>query len=254
MKRIIISLAVIGAVAAIAIGATTAFFSDTETSAGNSFAAGAIDLKVDSECSYNGAASNQCGTWEAKDLVGDTQGEGGLILGDRFFNFNDVKPGDYGENTISLHVVNNDAWVCAEVSNLASADNSCNEPEKVAEPNCEADNVGELQNALVMTVWKDDGVEGEGACNNVQDPGEVTLVSGQPVNGILPIYDSVTNNGAFLKAGDTTCLGVSWSLPAATQNEVQTDSLTGNISFNVVQSRNNDDFRCVPEVVTPPLN
>jgi predicted ribosomally synthesized peptide with SipW-like signal peptide len=248
MKRIIISLAVIGAVAAIAIGATTAFFSDTETSTGNTFTAGAIDLKVDSECTYNGVASDQCGTWEAKDLVGDSRDpNGGLVLGDRFFNFKDVKPGDYGENTISLHVVNNDAWVCAEVSNLANAENGCNEPEGLVDQTCDNPGVGqgELQNALVMTVWKDDGVDGEGKCDNIQQEGERTLISGYPINGILPIYDSTTQTGS-LAAGDTTCLGVSWSLPAATGNEVQTDSLTGDISFRVEQTRNNPDFSCVP--------
>jgi len=47
MKKIIISLSVIAAVAAIGIGVTVALFSDTETSAGNIFTAGTVDLKVD---------------------------------------------------------------------------------------------------------------------------------------------------------------------------------------------------------------
>jgi len=46
MKRIIISLSIIAAVAAIVVGATTAYFSDTETSAGNTFSAGTIDIRV----------------------------------------------------------------------------------------------------------------------------------------------------------------------------------------------------------------
>jgi predicted ribosomally synthesized peptide with SipW-like signal peptide len=45
--RIILSLAIIGAVAAIAIGGTVAYFSDTETSTGNTFTAGTIDISVD---------------------------------------------------------------------------------------------------------------------------------------------------------------------------------------------------------------
>ncbi len=47
MKKILISLSIVGAVAAIAIGATTAFFSDTETSTGNTFSAGTIDIAID---------------------------------------------------------------------------------------------------------------------------------------------------------------------------------------------------------------
>ena len=46
-KKIIISLGIIGAVAAIVVGATVAYYNDTETSTGNIFVAGALDLKVD---------------------------------------------------------------------------------------------------------------------------------------------------------------------------------------------------------------
>jgi predicted ribosomally synthesized peptide with SipW-like signal peptide len=46
MKKVLISLSIIGAVAAIAIGATVAYFSDIETSSGNTFTAGTLDLKV----------------------------------------------------------------------------------------------------------------------------------------------------------------------------------------------------------------
>ena len=54
-KRIIISLSVIGLVAAIAIGGTMAYFNDTEVSTGNVFTAGSIDLKVDHTlATYNG--------------------------------------------------------------------------------------------------------------------------------------------------------------------------------------------------------
>src|SRR4030042_4483321 len=49
MKKIVISLSVITAVAAIVIGATTAYFSDTETSAGNTFSAGTIDIAIDAQ-------------------------------------------------------------------------------------------------------------------------------------------------------------------------------------------------------------
>ena len=54
MKKILLSLAIIAVVGAVAVGVTGAFFSDTETSTGNTFTAGAIDLKVDSEQHYNG--------------------------------------------------------------------------------------------------------------------------------------------------------------------------------------------------------
>jgi len=45
-KKILISLSIIGIVAAIAVGGTIAYFSDTETSVGNTFTAGTIDISV----------------------------------------------------------------------------------------------------------------------------------------------------------------------------------------------------------------
>lgn len=49
MKKIIMSLAMIAAVSALVIGATGAFFSDTETSNNNTFSMGEIDISVDGE-------------------------------------------------------------------------------------------------------------------------------------------------------------------------------------------------------------
>jgi len=49
MKKIAISLGIIGVVAAVVIGATTAYFSDTETSKGNTISAGTIDIAVDGQ-------------------------------------------------------------------------------------------------------------------------------------------------------------------------------------------------------------
>ena len=49
MKNISRSLVVIVGVAALAIGGTIAYFSDTETSTGNTFSTGTIDISVDDQ-------------------------------------------------------------------------------------------------------------------------------------------------------------------------------------------------------------
>jgi len=49
MKKILLSLLTIGVVSAGVFGATKAFFTDTETSAGNTFSAGTIDIEVDGQ-------------------------------------------------------------------------------------------------------------------------------------------------------------------------------------------------------------
>lgn len=50
MKKILISLAIIAITVAISIGATVAYFDDTEISSGNTFAAGNLDLQIDLQC------------------------------------------------------------------------------------------------------------------------------------------------------------------------------------------------------------
>src|SRR5680860_1308234 len=60
-KRVLFSTAVIIAVVAATIAATGAFYNDTETSTGNIFTAGAIDLKVDHLAqTYNGDDCETC--------------------------------------------------------------------------------------------------------------------------------------------------------------------------------------------------
>jgi len=231
-KKILISLSVIGVVAAIAIGGTIAYFSDTETSTGNTFTAGTLDLKIDSTASYNGQPVTAA-TWALKDLV---------PTADKFFNFSDVKPGDEGENTISLHVYDNDAYVCATIANLISSENGCNEPEIGADPTCTTDSEGDLQDALKFTIWRD------GNCDNQYNENDVYLVqNADAANGTWALYDSTT--GAPLTGDTTACIGVAWNVPVETGNEIQSDTLTGDISFYAVQSRNNTNFKCVKEFV-----
>jgi len=52
-KKILISLSIIGIIAAIAVGGTIAYFSDTETSTGNTFTAGTIDISVNDMNPWN---------------------------------------------------------------------------------------------------------------------------------------------------------------------------------------------------------
>ena len=94
---------------AMAVGAgTMAYFSDTETSTGNIFTAGTLDLKLDLG-----------GTWY--------DGDNMLV-----FEETDVKPGDSGEATISLHVIGNDAWLWITFE-VTEDENGMNEPEALVD-------------------------------------------------------------------------------------------------------------------------
>lgn len=182
MKKIIISLAMIAAVGAVVVGATTAYFSDTETSTGNTFTAGSIDLGIDNASYYNGKFSQNTSWALAYDL------DGGEYL---FFDFADLKPGDYGEDTISIHVNNNDSWVCSATKVTDDLDNGCTEPENDADAeagNCDendANGSGDLADEIQIMWWADDG-------DNVYESDEILLSPGITNLGQAPLGQAVT--------------------------------------------------------------
>ena len=242
MKKILLSLLSIGVVTTVSIMATKANFFDEERSVGNMFTAGTIDLTVDNTCHYNGkvcaydenktaylweGTEEECFcTWEKKDLNGEL-----------LFNLLDVMPGDYGEDTISLHVDSDDAWVCAEIANLTSDDNGCKDPENEVDATC-GEGEGEMKENILFTVWEDLD------CNNILDGDETPIVTDETaIDGNWPIADASTGGGP-LEGGSDFCLGVSWRVPIETSNIIQTDSLKGDIIFTAVQADNLDDFTC----------
>jgi len=250
MKKIILSVAMIAAVAAVAIGATTAFFSDTETSTGNTFTAGAIDLQIDSECTVNNEEVGKCGEWAMKDLS---------PTADKFFNFSDIKPGDKGENTISLHVTNNDAWGCVNIIPTKNDDVSSNEPELTVDvPNTDSIYDGELAQNMTFKIWadmcNDTGRKAHPGDNiyTLNCEGDRLLTSGNgPITPTTYVLADSQHPNVFtglasdpLDGSQPYYLGVEWSLPIGTGNIVQTDTYQADVSFNVVQSRNNAGFVC----------
>lgn len=164
MKKILLSLLSIGAVAGVAVLATGAFFSDTETSTGNLLQAGAIDLGVDNHSFYNGRP-NEGTTWRVDYDLSDEPPR-------QFFHFRDIKPGDWGEDTISLHVNNNESWLCADVTLTSDDDNGLVDPETDDGDQTDGPGNGELADAVNWYWWADDG-DNVFECTfepNTQDP------------------------------------------------------------------------------------
>jgi hypothetical protein len=181
---------------------------------------------------------------------------------DEFFNFNDVKPGDNGENTVSIHIGSNDAWMCVSIANIVDADNSCTEPEDaeaselctVGAPEGVNPNLGELDSNLMFFAWRDDG-------DNVFEENEVPF--GAPVAASTLASQTWTladgGTGTPVEGDTTSYIGLAWC--AGTMNVVgtsitcdgsgmtnlaQTDSWGADLTFFVEQSRNNPNFRCNP--------
>lgn len=276
MKKITISFALIGLAAVAAVGATTAFFSDTETSSGNTFTAGAIDLTIDN-ASYavdytipnfndpTGAlAASPNTSWSLNNLTDQL-----------FFNFADLKPGDFGEDTISLHVDTNDAYACMRANITANDDNTIVEPEDQEDGtpgnNSDGTPTGDLADQLNFAFW----AETDG--DNVFEDDETTFWTGtaeslfndqwtaladsaggplqSPLTGggtyfvgkfwcfgeiaETPKVEDNSNQGPLIRGTGFTCNG-----GAIDNNLAQTDSIGVDVSFHAIQSRNNGSFTC----------
>ena len=280
MQRILLGLGTIVFVGAVAVASTGAFFSDTETSTGNTFTAGAIDLTVDSTQHYNNAVcvngtwqlfgenspavdqypviGSACdGTWTATDLG----------VANKFFNFGDVKPGDQGENTVSLHVENNPAYACVDIGTNQNNENTLIEPEATAGDITSDPNGGELAQNITMFAWLDNAsTSGAVVGDNIWQAGEPILqqpvaLSALSATTTLTLADGA--NGTPLPGGTTSYIGLawcagtltigapgSWSCNGASMgNTTQTDSVLATVQFRVEQARNNSAFRCVPQLV-----
>ncbi len=275
MKTILLSIATLAIVGAVVTGGTTAIFSDSETSTGNTFTAGAIDLKIDNDSYYNGVKNDGTSWLKANLDDGNGPGEGGKYW---FFDFKDLKPGDWGEDTISVHVNDNNSWLCADVTLTSNQDNGSTEPElndEVAELGDWTAGRGELGDRVSFIAWADDG-------DNVLETDE--QVYGLGTLGSLDVGETITTaladstwnvwtegNNTPLDGGKDYYIGKAWcfgnlTVDAVTpgddndptidpgfdcdgsqeNNTTQTDTLTADISFRAVQSRNNDDFICQP--------
>ncbi len=134
------------------------------------------------------------GTWDLTDL--DNQ-----EFSYTFFDYGDLKPGDSGENTISLHVYDNDAYMCATVDNVEDLDNTQTEPE--LEDGDDAGLLGELDSELNFFIWEDDG-------DNILEEEENILVDGANGEGIEGVYDLYTSLTGPLTGSSTAYLGVYW--------------------------------------------
>lgn len=264
---------IVGLSGAVIAGATGAFFSDREQTNGNLFTAGAIDLQVDNTSYYNGVA-NPHTSWEVANLTVQ-----------KFFDFLDLKPADYGEDTISLHVATNEAYLCANVTLTSNDDNGLTEPEGEVD-STDGVGAGELAGLVNFLWWADDGDNVLESNESVINMGNFSaLPVGQPYSLALADSDDNiwTGTGGPVPPNQTLYIGKAWcfgniapaALPpgsyvgpnadnnsdsssgtpadggitcdgASLGNESQTDSLTADISFTAEQARHNEDFQCAP--------
>lgn len=269
MKKLVASTSIIVLALAATISGTIAFFTDTETSAGNIITTGGFNLKVDNTSYYNGVFSTST-SWEPTSLTNQL-----------FLNFTDVKPGDEGEDTISLHVSTSSAWACMSLDMTSNVDGTCTsaELESVEDADCDEASTstfnGELAENVSIILWGDDG---DNVLENDEtifwNPSAIEDISG---SGWIPLADFEHNiwssaTGTPLVSTSTYYIGKAWCFGSLTYNPTlqdnststinptgvpgnivcngelvgnapQTDSLTADVKFYATQGAN-EEFLC----------
>jgi len=208
----------------------------TFSALGNNLSHGGFldDVSITSlDCNYTSYEyGGTCVLWNERNL-----GEG-----DTFWNFSDAKPGDYGSNTISLHVFDNDAQGCIFID-TTDDENGLIDPEEEDGDNTE--NIGELSQFIKFFAWVDDG-------DNVWENGEEILAENVTFeNGSFMISD--------LNPGSEALVGLEWCFGDMTidannntiecdgssvDNTSQTDIMNADLVFYIEQMRNNETFDC----------
>ena len=151
-----------------------------------------------------------------------------LVNGDGIpmFTLDDVKPGDSGEVTVSIHICDNPGHLRMVGDITGSAENGQNEPELEAEGE-DTDGIGELADAIEVCVWYDED------CDNVFEPTgtgqqnelEVALVSdvsGSMSGEIDDLQAAATNFVDNLSSPDEAA-AISFSSSASLDQELTTE-------------------------------
>jgi len=185
-------------------------------------------------CSYQ-IPGGTCALWPLKDLGN----------GDFIWNFNDVKPGDYGRDVISYHVFDNNAYMCTLLTK-EDLENVIVDPEAAAGDT--TDPLGELSGFIEVFVWKDDG-------NGNWDAAETQIANS--TLGSLNFFPIAEPPNPVIASTDNF-IGIAWCFgdlipsqgnPFACNgvgnfNTAQSDILNETVRFYVEQARNNPNFSC----------
>lgn len=231
MRKILLSLITILAVAGIAVNSTAAYFNDTETSTGNSVSAGTLDLKVN----------------DNDDPVIES------------IQISNIKPGDTISKIWKLKNVGSvPGKVKITVKNIVDNDNSCSDPESPAEVSeygsatC-GDAEGELSTYLRTQVIQ--------SHVNVTSPIDWSISdyhanrmtgrhpSGSPFGG-LKYQENKVMNGQSLSQNDYQMVQLimkldadvisdsdwgGWPVHQVDDNLIQSDTTTFNVEFSLEQ-------------------
>ena len=190
----------IALVGALVGGGVFAYFSDTETSTGNTFTAGTLDLNLDG-------------------------GNTNVVK----FTVSDVKPGDSSGATWTVANVGTLAgYLDLESISVSEAIGTTTDPEEADEPT--SSDTTQLGNYLLVHLFIDTDNDGS------WDSGETDILgtAATPV-AINTIAASYALNLSLAASGGTNYITLTWSVATSTDNRIQGDSVTLNITFELQQ-------------------
>jgi len=197
-KKILISVLIALLAATGGYAAISAFFSARQTVTDSTFTVGTLDMSVTGD---NNVANEP--------FVVQNIGASGGISGGKVWTI---------KNTGSLP-----GRLFFRLQNVVNAENGCNLPEKQTEPNCEADNLGEM-GAVLQTVVSLDGTP--------VLTGKTLSTADTATYG--PAWSALNN--VIIDAGASKTVGLAWSADEnAYGNEIQSDSVGFNVDFRLVQ-------------------
>ena len=204
MKKIINAFSFIAIIAGVVLGATGAYFTDTETSPTNVFVAGTLDLTTDGP---NTTLSIQV---------------------------TNIKPGDFGSGVIRLKnagTITGDI-IAATINKTEDKENGCNPPEALADTTCGNPGIGEgeLDDYLKLTVWMD--TNGNGILDGIETYLVSSSQSLSSLSGAFPPSSEIA-----LSADQTADIKVKWEADPAHLggNIFQSDSAGFSITFDFKQ-------------------
>ncbi|WP_340100076.1 SipW-dependent-type signal peptide-containing protein [Salinibaculum salinum] len=255
-RKVLAGLGTIGVAGAGAGLGTSAYFSDEESFTDNSLTAGKLDLAVKADIyEYQGAANDGGQSFHGVVNGGDDVQQ----------ELTDVKPGDYSWGKFCFSIVDNPGYIWAGGELTSNDENTVTEPEADSdkENNAQTDSQiegdGELADAiegcLFYTTHGDYDPAEQGRPTETRAPGdEDDIILEGSLREILAALqtgvplDGSDDDGRQAFPGDEEesfddderCLGFWWEVPTSVGNEIQTDSLTFDITFYAVQERHND--------------
>mgnify|MGYP000270533228 CR=1 FL=1 len=189
------------------------------------------------EASFNESARAGRFVDTTSDVEGEAVGAGAVV------DLGNVLPGDEGTVVVGLLADAADATVWFRLRLDATPENGLVEPERTAGDT--SDQVGELQDAVAVSLWYDTGsLTGcDGRLNGGESfvtglstlgdlDGSLVDVADDTEDGIALDFDLL--GSGCLPANTQQCVGFRWAIPESVGNAVQTDGVSFALEFATV--------------------